>query len=174
MVIVFITYLPEYFNGIIIVVYKKKLVKMKKIQLLICLFIFQNNLFSQENIRIQATILEIGSSSPLPFVNVEFKNKNIKTVSDVNGKISLLYDERMIQENDTLLIYKLNYKRITVTANQLYKLLKNTDKIYLEPLLAKSLKGNSYLRGNVYDKSGFVKNASIKVKNTLKETFTRL
>jgi tetratricopeptide (TPR) repeat protein len=145
---------------------------MKKIQLLICLFIFQNNLFSQENIRIQATILEIGSSSPLPFVNVEFKNKNIKTVSDVNGKISLLYDERMIQENDTLLIYKLNYKRITVTANQLYKLLKNTDKIYLEPLLAKSLKGNSYLRGNVYDKSGFVKNASIKVKNTLKETFT--
>jgi tetratricopeptide (TPR) repeat protein len=145
---------------------------MKKIQLLICLFIFQNNLFSQENIRIQATILEIGSSSPLPFVNVEFKNKNIKTVSDVNGKISLLYDERMIQENDTLLIYKLNYKRITVTANQLYKLLKNTDKIYLEPLLTKSLKGNSYLRGNVYDKSGFVKNASIKVKNTLKETFT--
>jgi tetratricopeptide (TPR) repeat protein len=145
---------------------------MKKIQLLICLFIFQNNLFSQENIRIQATILEIGSSSPLPFVNVEFKNKNIKTVSDVNGKISLLYDERMIQENDTLLIYKLNYKRITVTANQLYKLLKNTDKIYLEPLLAKSLKGNSYLKGNVYDKSGFVKNASIKVKNTLKETFT--
>ena len=78
----------------------------------------------------------------------------------------------MIQENDTLLIYKLNYKRITVRANQLYKLLKNTDKIYLEPLLAKSLKGNSYLRGNVYDKSGFVKNASIKVKNTLKETFT--
>ena len=145
---------------------------MKKIQLLICFFIFQNNLISQENIRIQATILEIGSSSPLPFVNVEFKNKNIKTVSDVNGKISLLYDERMIQENDTLLIYKLNYKRITVTANQLYKLLKNTDKIYLEPLLTKSLKGNSYLRGNVYDKSGFVKNASIKVKNTLKETFT--
>ena len=145
---------------------------MKKIQLLICFFIFQNNLISQENIRIQANILEIGSSSPLPFVNVEFKNKNIKTVSDVNGKISLLYDERMIQENDTLLIYKLNYKRITVTANQLYKLLKNTDKIYLEPLLAKSLKGNSYLRGNVYDKSGFVKNASIKVKNTLKETFT--
>ena len=145
---------------------------MKKIQLLICFFIFQNNLISQENIRIQATILEIGSLSPLPFVNVEFKNKNIKTVSDVNGKISLLYDERMIQENDTLLIYKLNYKRITVTANQLYKLLKNTDKIYLEPLLTKSLKGNSYLRGNVYDKSGFVKNASIKVKNTLKETFT--
>tara|TARA_B110000046_G_C13001018_1_gene402137 strand:- start:243 stop:2171 length:1929 start_codon:yes stop_codon:yes gene_type:complete len=145
---------------------------MKKIQLLICLFIFQNNLFSQENIRIQATILEIGSSSPLPFVNVEFKSKNIKTVSDVNGKISLLYDERMIQENDTLLIYKLNYKRITVTAKQLYKLLKNTDKIYLEPLLTKSLKVNSYLRGNVYDKSGFVQNANIKVKNTLKETFT--
>ena len=48
---------------------------MKKIQLLICFFIFQNNLISQENIRIQATILEIGSSSPLPFVNVEFKNK---------------------------------------------------------------------------------------------------
>ena len=145
---------------------------MKKIQFLICLFIFQSNLFSQENIRIQATILEIGSSSTLPFVNVEFKNKNIKTVSDINGKISLLYDERMIQENDTLLIYKLNYKRITVTANQLYKLLKNTDKIYLEPLLTKSLKRNSYLRGNVYDKSGFVQNASIKVKNTLKETFT--
>jgi hypothetical protein len=67
---------------------------MKKVLLAICL-LFSNFTFSQ--IRINGNV-KSEANSPLQYVNIGIKNKNIGTISDEKGDFSITIDNTRINE----------------------------------------------------------------------------
>jgi len=104
-------------------------------KLIIILFFISlsTSLFSQFQIVIDAYVIDKETNQPLPYTNIGFVNKNIKTIGDSNGKFTLIYDEEAIGKNDILQISALGYNSLQIRSTRLFKRLKNTNKIYLEP-----------------------------------------
>jgi len=144
---------------------------------LIGLLILSQCIDAQYQITIEANIIDEKTSQPIPFTEIIFKGKPIKTISDSNGKILLSYNETVVSEIDTIHFYALDYKPLKVSASQLYRLLNNTNVIYLKPLNTVDIdRGNSTSKGNVYGRitnnNGPIQHATVALKNSILETQT--
>jgi hypothetical protein len=71
---------------------------LKLFRLLIIFILLIKNTFSyaQYEITIDATVFDKETDQPIAFTNIGFVNKNIKTISDVNGRFTLIYNEQLI------------------------------------------------------------------------------
>lgn len=158
---------------------------MKRTILFFLVFCFNFSLFAQYEIKIEAQVLDYYSKQPIPYVNIEFANKDLKTVTDKNGFFILSYDEEYVINSDVLKFKTFGYKSQQVSASQFYKFLKNTNKIYLVPndnLFQKTTehivvsqnktqnKGSIY--GIVTSEDIPLQGATIKLKNSFSETVT--
>jgi len=157
---------------------------LESIKSLIFIFLLFKSVFffAQYQITIDATVFDKETKDPISYTNISFVNKNIKTVCDKNGKFTLIYDEEAIGKNDILKISALGYYSIQIRSSRLFKRLKNTNKIYLEPkkyVVVRTLsqkKDQDVNDGNVYGKvsssAGPLQSATISIKNTLIGTET--
>ena len=92
------------------------------------------SVFAQYQITIDAAIFDAETKRPIPFAQIEFKDKQIKAISDFNGAFNLEYDENAMLNTNGVAFTATGYKQEITNANQFYKLLKNTNKVYLKPL----------------------------------------
>jgi CarboxypepD_reg-like domain/TonB-dependent Receptor Plug Domain len=155
--------------------------KLKTTILQLYLIFFSTTLLAQYVITIDATVFDKKTRQAIPYVNITFVNKNIKTITDKQGHFKLSYDEYFINKNDTLQFAAFGYKKERVSVQRFYKLLKNTDKIYLFP---KGYQANrdftdtktSIQKGNIYGRVFFdtipLQGATVQIKNTFLETQT--
>lgn len=129
---------------------------------------------AQYQITIDAYVLDKQTGEPIPYVNLKVVNRSLSTISNLEGKVSLSYDEEAVGENDVIKFSNIAYKDLEVNFGQLYKLLTNSDKIYLtkKNFLAGINEEEGNISGVVRDPNGFVRGATVKVKNTLLETQT--
>lgn len=135
--------------------------------------------FGQYNISIKATILDKNSGLPIPYVNISFKHKGLNTVTNREGMFALSYDEKEIVPGDLIEFSAFGYKKEQTAASTLYRMLQNTDKIYLTPNSA-SPEGNNpestaapwRTRGRVTHKGVPLQGASVRIGNALAETRT--
>jgi len=105
-----------------------------KISLLV-LFVFclSNTLLAQYEVTIEAFVLDKETKQPIPYVNIGFFEKSIGTVSNEDGKFTLIYHEDIVGGKEFLQFSVLGYKTLKVRASQLIKFLTNTNKFYLIP-----------------------------------------
>jgi tetratricopeptide (TPR) repeat protein len=105
---------------------------MKKLLLLLFSICFNLTLFAQYQVTIEAFVLDKKTNQPIPYVNIGFIEKSIGTVSNEDGKFTLIYHEDIIGGKEFLQLSTLGYKTLKVRASQLVKFLTNTNKFYLE------------------------------------------
>ncbi len=160
--------------------------KLKKTLFTLIFIFFSVSSFAQYEIIIEASVIDKNTNQPIAYVNVEFLRSDIKTISNKNGQFKLIFDKNNIENKSLFCISALGYKTIKVESSQLFKLLKNTNKIYLAPesnIISKIVikkqrqeenrvivKGNIY--GTVTSGSQPVQGATIIVKNSFNETQT--
>ena len=101
--------------------------------LLLSFFLSTSYTLAQYEVTVEAYVLDKITGQPLPYVNIGFVDKAVGTVSDENGKFTLVYHEDYIGGKDILQISTLGYKTIKVSASKLVKFLTNTNKFYMEP-----------------------------------------
>ena len=151
---------------------------MKKVFFLLTIFAIQFS-YSQDTdfveININAQVLDYESKTAIQFSEVKFLNKNIGALTNEEGKFSLNYLQRSIDENDVFMISAYGYETIKTTANNLYKFLNNTNIFFLKKANNSSLWFNeedtkdNYIFGKVFSVKGPIQGASIKIKNSLIE-----
>ncbi|MEL7118022.1 MAG: carboxypeptidase-like regulatory domain-containing protein [Bacteroidota bacterium] len=90
------------------------------------LFIFLSCGLAAQDYQIKGKIIDAKSNAPIPFVNLGIETKAIGTVSDENGKFTLIFDNL----NDEVAISSIGYKRKYITA----KKLQSMEVIKLEPV----------------------------------------
>ena len=138
---------------------------MKTFFTLFISLLFTVTAFAQYEITVDAYILDKETKEPIPYVNVEFLDKDLKAVTDAEGKFTLTFDEGLISDGDHFQIVTSGYDEITVEMSKLSKYLSVTDKIYLTENSKKSFKYG--IKGKVATKdSGSIQNATVSVKNT--------
>jgi len=149
---------------------------MKKALLLFLVIGFNYSLFAQYEITIEAQVLDYHSKQPIPYVNIEFTNKNLKTVTDINGYFSLTYDEAYVSKEDVLQFVTLGYTSEKVKASQFYKFLKNTNKIYLvsDELWSPKDINNSIVKQEQADTTGNIHGTVISENKPLQGAIVRL
>lgn len=106
---------------------------MKKIFLLLFSICFSTTFFAQHQVTIDAFVLNKKNNQPIPYVNIGFIEKGIGTVSNEDGKFTLVYHEDIVGGKEFLQLSTLGYKTLKVRASQLVQFLANTNKFYLEP-----------------------------------------
>ncbi len=149
---------------------------IKKLTLL--LFIcFTCTVFGQYEVTIEAFVMDNNTKQPLEFANIDFHGKNIKAISGSDGKFTLVYDEEAIGDADVFQCSAFGYETLNVKVGLLFKLLTNSNKIFLKPkafILGKSeeMKGN--INGTVVNASGPIQSATIRVKNSFNEVQTNV
>ncbi len=151
---------------------------MKKVFFLLTIFAIQF-LYSQDTdfieININAQVLDYESKTAIQFSEVKFLDKNIGAITNEEGKFSLNYLQRSIDNNDVFMISAYGYETIKTTANNLYKFLNNTNIFLLKKANNSSLWFNeedtkdNYIFGKVFSVKGPIQGASIKIKNSLIE-----
>jgi len=151
---------------------------LKKVFFLLTIFAIQFS-YSQDTdfveININAQVLDYESKTAIQFSEVKFLNKNIGALTNEEGKFSLNYLQRSIDENDVFMISAYGYETIKTTANNLYKFLNNTNIFFLKKANNSSLWFNeedtkdNYIFGKVFSVKGPIQGASIKIKNSLIE-----
>tara|TARA_B100000579_G_scaffold63332_1_gene46714 strand:- start:1911 stop:3932 length:2022 start_codon:yes stop_codon:yes gene_type:complete len=151
---------------------------LKKVFFLLTIFAIQF-LYSQDTdfieININAQVLDYESKTAIQFSEVKFLDKNIGAITNEEGKFSLNYLQRSIDNNDVFMISAYGYETIKTTANNLYKFLNNTNIFLLKKANNSSLWFNeedtkdNYIFGKVFSVKGPIQGASIKIKNSLIE-----
>ena len=151
---------------------------MKKVFFLLTIFAIQFS-YSQDTdfveININAQVLDYESKTAIQFSEVKFLDKNIGALTNEEGKFSLNYLQRSINNNDVFMISAYGYETIKTTANNLYKFLNNTNIFFLKKANNSSLWFNeedtkdNYIFGKVFSVKGPIQGASIKIKNSLIE-----
>ena len=140
---------------------------MKTNLTLIISFLFAVTAVAQYEITLDAYILDKETKEPIPYANVEFLDKDLKAVTDADGKFTLRFDEGLISDKDRFQIVTSGYGEVTVEMSKLSKYLSVTDKIYLtensQEFSENTIKGNVATKEN-----GIIQNASVSVKNTFK------
>ncbi|NND10525.1 MAG: TonB-dependent receptor plug domain-containing protein [Flavobacteriaceae bacterium] len=147
--------------------------KKKTILLLMILACFE--LAAQYNITLSASILDKSTNEPIPFTNVAIKAKYLNAVTDMDGKLELTYDEELVTEEDIIEFSNLGYEKLEVKVGLLYKLLMNSDKIFMKPKpFAKGANSGQANRimGIVKSESGPIQGARVSIKNTFIESKT--
>ena len=149
--------------------------------LFLILFIYSNFIFSQYEIKIEATVLDYTTNKPVSLANVNFKYTNVGTFTNNSGKFNLKYDEKLISEEDVFKISAKGFISQQVKASELYKFLSNTNKFYLkrdnttnswEKDLSLSIIEDTQpnLFGKIFTVSGPIQGATIRIKNSLIES----
>jgi len=151
---------------------------LKKVFFLLTIFAIQFS-YSQDTdfveININAQVLDYESKTAIQFSEVKFLDKNIGALTNEEGKFSLNYLQRSIDNNDIFMISAYGYETIKTTANNLYKFLNNTNIFFLKKANNLSLWFNeedtkdNYIFGKVFSVKGPIQGASIKIKNSLIE-----
>jgi tetratricopeptide (TPR) repeat protein len=151
---------------------------LKKVFFLLTIFAIQFS-YSQDTdfveININAQVLDYESKTAIQFSEVKFLDKNIGALTNEEGKFSLNYLQRSINNNDIFMISAYGYETIKTTANNLYKFLNNTNIFFLKKANNSSLWFNeedtkdNYIFGKVFSVKGPIQGASIKIKNSLIE-----
>ena len=151
---------------------------MKKVFFLLTIFAIQFS-YSQDTdfveININAQVLDYESKTAIQFSEVKFLDKNIGALTNEEGKFSLNYLQRSIDNNDAFTISAYGYETIKTNANNLYKFLNNTNIFFLKKANNSSLWFNeedtkdNYIFGKVFSVKGPIQGASIKIKNSLIE-----
>tara|TARA_B100001996_G_scaffold203805_1_gene156100 strand:- start:835 stop:2856 length:2022 start_codon:yes stop_codon:yes gene_type:complete len=151
---------------------------LKKVFFLLTIFAIQFS-YSQDTdfveININAQVLDYESKTAIQFSEVKFLDKNIGALTNEEGKFSLNYLQRSIDNNDIFMISAYGYETIKTTANNLYKFLNNTNIFFLKKANNSSLWFNeedtkdNYIFGKVFSVKGPIQGASIKIKNSLIE-----
>ena len=151
---------------------------MKKFLLLISICIYQISISQESNlveISINASVLDYYSKKGIPFSEVNFIDKNIGILTDIEGNFSLNFLDQNINDDDIFSITAYGYDTIKTTADKLYKFLNNTNKFFLKKLdnqnnwFDEDDTNDNYIFGKVFSVSGPIQGASIKVKNSLIE-----
>tara|TARA_B100001564_G_scaffold332120_1_gene318748 strand:+ start:1141 stop:3162 length:2022 start_codon:yes stop_codon:yes gene_type:complete len=151
---------------------------LKKVFFLLTIFAIQFS-YSQDTdfveININAQVLDYESKTAIQFSEVKFLDKNIGALTNEEGKFSLNYLQRSIDNNDVFMISAYGYETIKTTANNLYKFLNNTNIFFLKKANNSSLWFNeedtkdNYIFGKVFSVKGPIQGATIKIKNSLIE-----
>ena len=107
--------------------------KHKQLTLFLFFICLSTTIFAQYKVTIEAIILDKETQQPIPFVNVEYKETKIKTITDAEGKFELAYLEDAIGTENIFQCTVLGYEPLSVKSSQLFRLLQNSNKIYLNP-----------------------------------------
>ncbi|WP_158269062.1 carboxypeptidase-like regulatory domain-containing protein [Kordia periserrulae] len=138
---------------------------MKKITTTFILFLFTIAAFAQYEITIDAYILDTETKEPIPYVNVEFLDKDIKAVTDASGKFTMSFDEGWVRENDRFQLLANGYKTVTTEMSKLKKYLSVSDKIYLRA--NDNIVKKNKLKGTVSTQKNLsIQNATVRIKNS--------
>ncbi len=150
-----------------------------RIILVFSIYLISHSLFAQYVISIDAVILDKTNNKPIPFAFVSFKEKAIKTIANKEGEFLLNFEEAFINKVDLVEFSAYGYETQEVNIDQLYRLLKNSSKIYLKPITTSSIKNKigksaskDKLNGRVTSNNLPLQGVSVKVKNTLTESKT--
>lgn len=127
---------------------------------------------AQFQVTIEAFLLDNSTGSPLEFVSVEFLNTSLRTTSNDQGKFTFQFEESSIGNEDEFRCTLLGYETITVKASQLFKSLKNSNKIYLKLSNQNNLKNKETIVGLVSSESQPIQGATVNVKNSFDEVVT--
>ena len=82
-------------------------------------------------INLNAFVLDYDTKESIPFAEAKIKYKNIGTLTESEGKFSLNYFERNVDDNDVFQLTANGYDTISTSLARLYKFLNNTNKFYL-------------------------------------------
>ena len=103
--------------------------------LILLLFFSSFLLHSQQDqwveINLNAFVLDYDTKKAIPFAEAKIKYKNIGTLTESDGKFSLNYFERNVDDNDIFQLTANGYDTISTSVTKLYKFLNNTNKFYL-------------------------------------------
>ena len=150
---------------------------MKRI-LFFLYYLIPGLILAQYQITIDASVLDYETKQPIEYSEVGFYHKDIITLTDNEGKFQLLYNDELVDDQDLFIVRANGYQSLNITASQVYKFLRNTNKFYLKPQEPKD-KWNAefyddddseFLYGKVFSVSGPIQGATIRVKNKLIES----
>ena len=150
---------------------------MKRI-LFFLYYLIPGLILAQYQITIDASVLDYETKQPIEYSEVGFYHKDIITLTDNEGKFQLLYNDELIDDQDFFIVRANGYQSLNITASQVYKFLRNTNKFYLKPQQTKYTwnaefyddDDSEFLYGKVFSVSGPIQGATIRVKNKLIES----
>ena len=150
---------------------------MKRI-LFFLYYLIPGVILAQYQITIDASVLDYETKQPIEYSEVGFYHKDIITLTDNEGKFQLLYNDELIDDQDFFIVRANGYQSLNITASQVYKFLRNTNKFYLKPQQPKYSwnaefyddDDSEFLYGKVFSVSGPIQGATIRVKNKLIES----
>ena len=152
---------------------------MNKILATLLLFFSSFLLHSQQDqwveINLNAFVLDYDTKKAIPFAEAKIKYKNIGTLTESDGKFSLNYFERNVDDNDIFQLTANGYDTISTSVAKLYKFLNNTNKFYLNKTKSNNLwfeqdtDNANFIFGKIFSVKGPIQGASVKVKNSLIE-----
>ena len=150
---------------------------MKRI-LFFLYYLIPGLILAQYQITIDASVLDYETKQPIEYSEVGFYHKDIITLTDNEGKFQLLYNDELIDDQDLFIVRANGYQSLNITASQVYKFLRNTNKFYLKPQQPKDNwnaefyddDDSEFLYGKVFSVSGPIQGATIRVKNKLIES----
>ena len=150
---------------------------MKRI-LFFLYYLIPGLILAQYQITIDASVLDYETKQPIEYSEVGFYHKDIITLTDNEGKFQLLYNDELVDDQDLFIVTANGYQSLNITASQVYKFLRNTNKFYLKPQQPKDSwnaefyddDDSEFLYGKVFSVSGPIQGATIRVKNKLIES----
>ena len=150
---------------------------MKRI-LFFLYYLIPGLILAQYQITIDASVLDYETKQPIEYSEVGFYHKDIITLTDNEGKFQLLYNDELVDDQDLFIVRANGYQSLNITASQVYKFLRNTNKFYLKPQEPKYTwnaefyddDDSEFLYGKVFSVSGPIQGATIRVKNKLIES----
>ena len=152
---------------------------LNKILATLLLFFSSFLLHSQQDqwveINLNAFVLDYDTKKAIPFAEAKIKYKNIGTLTESDGKFSLNYFERNVDDNDIFQLTANGYDTISTSVAKLYKFLNNTNKFYLNKTKSNNLwfeqdtDNANFIFGKIFSVKGPIQGASVKVKNSLIE-----
>ena len=150
---------------------------MKRI-LFFLYYLIPGLILAQYQITIDASVLDYETKQPIEYSEVGFYHKDIITLTDNEGKFQLLYNDELVDDQDLFIVRANGYQSLNITASQVYKFLRNTNKFYLKPQQTKYTWNaefyddydSEFLYGKVFSVSGPIQGATIRVKNKLIES----
>jgi tetratricopeptide (TPR) repeat protein len=135
--------------------------------------------YSQEDqwveVNLNAFVLDYTTQKTIPFAEVKIKNKNIGTLTDIDGKFSLNYFEGSVDDDDVFQLTASGYDTLSTSIARLYKFLNNTNRFFLNKINSNNQwfddnnDKSNFIFGKIFNVKGPIQGASIKVKNSLIE-----
>lgn len=149
---------------------------MKKLLIPGIIMLLTFKAYSQNNIIIEANVIDKETKQPISFAQFGFLLKGIKGLSSVNGQLYLKYDEDIIDTSDIFTLKAFGYNALEVNAFQLYKFLANSKTIMLVSTSDKQnlnlIHKKNVISGVILGEQKAIQGARVKVKGVLNEVLT--